>query len=247
MSPEAGRIDGVRLWKRFRTDPLPGMMGQAATRLQGGRTRWRWVLRDIDVHAEPGDSLGIVGVNGSGKSTLLKMLTGTMVPTAGDLTVGGPVGALIELEAGLHPELSGRENALAYGTLLGLSRRQARERLDAIIDFAGVDQAVDRQVKFFSTGMRLRLGFSIASHVDAPVMLVDEVLAVADAGFQADAIGRLDELRAAGTTMVVVSHDLSMVERLCERTIWLDDGIVADDGPTASVLDAYRAARDPAA
>jgi ABC-2 type transport system ATP-binding protein len=240
MSPEPGAIRADRLWKRFRTDPLPGLLGEVATRLQGGRTKWRWVLRDLDLHVQPGDTLGIVGVNGSGKSTLLKLLTGTMVPTAGDLAVGGPIGALIELEAGLHPELSGRENALAYGTLLGLSRKQARERLDDIIEFAGVGDAVDRQVKFFSTGMRLRLGFAIASHVDTPVMLVDEVLAVADAEFQAAALDRLDALRDRGTTLAMVSHELALIERLCTRTIWLADGVLVQDGPTDEVLAAYR-------
>ena len=249
MSPEPahvdGRVEAIRLWKRFRTDPHPGLLGQAA-RLRAGGTRWRWALRDITVQVEPGESVGIVGVNGSGKSTLLKMLTGTMVPTVGDLRVGGPVGALIELQAGLHPELSGRENALAYGTLLGLSRQQARDSLDEVLAFAGVDDAADRQVKFYSTGMRLRLGFSIAAHLRAPVMLVDEVLAVADAEFQAAATARLRSLQDEGTTLVVVSHDLSVITGLCGRTLWLDDGVVADDGTTADVLGAYRAARDPA-
>jgi ABC-2 type transport system ATP-binding protein len=240
-----GRIEAHRLWKRFRTDPLPGLLGQAA-RLRHGGTKWRWALRDISLMIQPGESVGIVGVNGSGKSTLLKMLTGTMVPTVGDLAVGGKVGALIELQAGLHPELSGRENALAYGTLLGLTRKQARDSLDDVLTFAGIEDAVDRQVKFYSTGMRLRLGFAIAAQLGAPVLLVDEVLAVADAEFQDTATRRLKDLRAEGTTLVVVSHDLSVIDGLCDRTVWLDDGVVADDGTTAGVLDAYRAARDPA-
>ncbi len=241
MSPDpVGRIDAERIWKRFRTDPNAGFFGRVG-RARAGGPRWRWALRDVSLQMEPGEAVGIVGVNGSGKSTLLKLLTGTMVPNAGRLDVAGKVGSLIELQAGLHPELSGRENALAYGALLGLSRRQARDGLDDVVEFAGVGDAAERQVKFYSTGMRLRLGFAIAAHLGAPVLLVDEVLAVADADFQHRSIARLRDLHAAGTTLVVVSHDLTVIDALCPRTVWLDDGVLAADGPTAEVLARYRA------
>lgn len=243
MSPEPpGTIDAFRLWKRFRTDPHAGAFGRLG-RARGGGPRWRWALRDVSLRVEPGEAVGIVGVNGSGKSTLLKILTGTMDPTAGRLMVAGRVGSLIELQAGLHPELSGRENALAYGTLLGLSRRQTRDGLDEVIAFAGVHDAVDRPTKFYSTGMRLRLGFSIAAHLTAPVLLVDEVLAVADADFQRAGLERLRALHAGGTTVVMVSHDLASIGTICDRAVWLDRGTLAADGPVDEVLTAYRAAR----
>ena len=244
MSPE-GSIRAERLWKRFRADPRrakgPGWRDLFVhSRSWSPRGQWRWALRDLSFGVEPGEAVGVVGPNGSGKSTLLKILTGTMDPTAGRLDVHGRVGALIELQAGLHPELSGRENAVAYGALLGLSRKQAKAGLEEVIEFAGVTDAVDRLVKFYSTGMKLRLGFSIASHLDAPVLLVDEVLAVADAGFQQRSLERLALLRDGGTTVVLVSHDLDAVEALCSRAVRLEGGTVADDGPAPTVLAAYR-------
>jgi ABC-type polysaccharide/polyol phosphate transport system ATPase subunit len=245
MSPDpAGTVDVHRLWKRFRSDPHEGLFGRLR-RLGDGGPRWRWALRDVSLRAEAGEAVGVVGVNGSGKSTLLKLLACTMDPTAGRRMVQGPVGSLIELQAGLHPELSGRENAVAYGTLLGLSRRQAREGLDEILDFAGVEDAADRQVKFYSTGMRLRLGFAIAAHLPTPLLLVDEVLAVADADFQRLGLERLQRLHAAGTTVVMVSHDLDSIGRVCDRVVWLDQGRLRADGPAREILDAYVAAHPP--
>ncbi len=242
MSREpAGSIALHRIWKRFRADPNEGLFGRLH-RIGDGGPRWRWALRDVDLRAEPGEAVGVVGVNGTGTSTLLKNLSCTMDPTAGRRSVNGPVGSLVELQAGLHPELSGRENAVAYATLLGLSRRQARSSLPAILDFAGVEDAADRQVKFYSTGMRLRLGFAIAAHLDTPLLLVDEVLAVADADFQRAGIDRLQRLHADGTTVVMVSHDLDSIRRVCDRALWLDEGCVVADGPVPEVVDAYSAA-----
>jgi ABC-type polysaccharide/polyol phosphate transport system ATPase subunit len=245
MSPD-GTIRIDRVWKRFRADPSRRPTRRFADALLGQRgdraDRWRWALRDVSLTVPPGGSLGIIGRNGSGKSTLLKLVNETMDPTAGSVEVAGRVGALIELQAGLHPELSGRENALAYGALLGLSRRRAAAGLDDVISFAGVADAIDRQVKFYSTGMRLRLGFAIATHLDAPVLLVDEVLAVADAEFQERGLARIDQLRRTGTTVIYVSHDLSSVAATCERVLWLDGGLARTEGPTDEVLAAYRQA-----
>jgi ABC-2 type transport system ATP-binding protein len=257
MSPEAveGSIAVHRAWKRFRSDSHANRGRRMADTLLGRRPRqsggereryegerWRWALRDVAFDVDPGESIGIVGRNGSGKSTLLKLVNGTMDPSAGLVTVHGRVGALIELQAGLHPELTGKENALAYGALLGLSRKRAAAGLDQVMEFAGIEDAADRQVKLYSTGMRLRLGFAIASHLEAPVLLVDEVLAVADAEFQRRGHERLAELKATGTTIVYVSHDLPSVERTCDRTVWLDGGLLRDDGPTSQVLAGYREA-----
>jgi ABC-type polysaccharide/polyol phosphate transport system ATPase subunit len=246
MSPDrsSGSIEVDRAWKRFRSDAHAHRGRRMADTLLGRRgdegDRWRWALRDVAFTVAPGESVGIVGRNGSGKSTLLKLVNGTMDPTAGRVSVQGQVGALIELQAGLHPELTGRENALAYGALLGLSRKRAAAGLDQVMAFAGIEDAVDRQVKLYSTGMRLRLGFAIASHLEAPVLLVDEVLAVADAEFQRKGHERLAQLKASGTTIVYVSHDLPSVERTCDRAVWLDGGLLRADGPTHGVLAGYR-------
>jgi ABC-2 type transport system ATP-binding protein len=246
MSPEPGTIAVDRLWKRFRADAAMTTGAWLRNTVRPRRDapdRWRWALRDISLQVAAGEAIGIVGVNGSGKSTLLKILTGTMDPTFGRVTVTGRIGALIELQAGLHPELTGRENALAYGALMGLSRRRAASILTQVIDVAGVADAADRQVKFYSTGMRLRLGFAIAAHLEAPVLLIDEVLAVADAEFQRACLVRVRALHQAGTTVAVVSHDLDVISATCDRVVWIDRGWLVADGPTTETLAAYRAAR----
>lgn len=201
---------------------------------------YRWALRDIDFAVEPGSSLGLVGANGSGKSTLLKILAGVMYPYAGSVEVRGRVGALIEVRAGIHPELTGRENAYLYGSLLGLSRRDVAARFDTIVDFSGLSEAIDRQVKFYSTGMQMRLGFAVAAFLEPDVLLVDEVLAVGDASFQQRCLERMRQVLADGTTLVLVSHDLASVEAMCTRGLWLADGVLRADGPVREALSAYR-------
>jgi len=194
----------------------------------------------VDFALAPGTSVGLVGGNGSGKSTLLKILTKVMYPYAGSVDVVGRVGALIEVRAGIHPELTGRENAFLYGSLLGLSRRDVTARFDAIVDFAGLPDAIDRQVKFYSTGMQMRLGFAVAAFLEPDVLLVDEVLAVGDATFQQRCLERMREVLAQGTTLVLVSHDLASVEAMCARGLWLSDGVLVSEGPVRDVLSAYR-------
>jgi len=194
----------------------------------------------VDFRLEPGAAVGLVGGNGSGKSTLLKILTRVMYPHAGSVAVRGRIGALIEIRAGIHPELTGRENAFLYGSLLGLSRRDVAARFDAIVEFAGLNDAMDRQVKFYSSGMHMRLGFSVAAFLQPDVLLVDEVLAVGDATFQQRCLERMREVLAEGTTLVFVSHDLASVEAMCRRGLWLADGVLRADGPVRQVLAAYR-------
>ncbi len=237
MSPEPA-IEVRHLWKRFRA----GQRGPLLTgrRAGPGGPGWRWALRDVSFTAGAGEAIGIVGPNGSGKSTLLKILARVMCPHAGSAAVTGTVGAMIEVQAGLHQELTGRENILLYGALLGWARRDAIRRLDEIVGFAGLDGAVDRQVKHYSTGMRMRLGFSLVALLRPDVLLVDEILAVGDGAFQERCLARLREAAAAGTTLVVVSHDLAALARTCGRVIWLDDGAVASDGNAAAVLRRYR-------
>jgi ABC-type polysaccharide/polyol phosphate transport system ATPase subunit len=240
-----GTVRAEQVWKRFRTDKaLPEFREQLKVlgkRIKGQQRDFRWVLRDVNLHVEPGHTQAIVGVNGSGKSTLLKIICKTTFPSAGQLAVEGRIGALLEVRSGIHPDLSGRQNVYLFGNILGLSRRQISQRFDDIIDFAEISAAVDRQVKFYSTGMAIRLGFAIAVYLDPEVLLVDEVLAVGDAHFQQKCLQRMSEVVANGTTLLFVSHDLPTVEAVCERALWLDDSYVQAEGPTREVLALYRA------
>ena len=245
MSPD-GTVVASHLWKRFKSDRSRALLRDELQRLRarvsGATGAWRWVLRDINFAIEPGEAVGLVGVNGSGKSTLLKILTQVMYPYAGSVEVRGRVGALIEVRAGIHPDLTGRENAYLFGSLLGLSRRDVVRRFDDIVQFAELEDAIDRQVKFYSSGMQMRLGFAVAAFLEPDVLLVDEVLAVGDATFQQKCLDRMRHVIAEGTTLVLVSHDLQSVEAACTRGIWLRDGEVAVDGPIKETLSAYRGA-----
>ncbi|HYI44357.1 MAG TPA: ATP-binding cassette domain-containing protein [Actinomycetota bacterium] len=194
----------------------------------------------MNVNIEPGHSLGVIGPNGSGKSTLFKILAGVMYPYAGRAETVGRVGALIEISAGIHPELTGRENIFLYGSLLGLPRREVATRFDHIVDFAELGDAIDRQAKFFSSGMRMRLGFAVAAFLEPNVLLVDEALAVGDAAFQQKCLERMREVLAQGTTLLYVSHDLTSVEATCARGMWLDHGTVVEEGDVREVVAAYR-------
>jgi ABC-type polysaccharide/polyol phosphate transport system ATPase subunit len=242
----SGTVEATELWKQFRTDTRPSYLqdqiGRAKDFLRGSsRPSWRWALRDIDLRLEPGDSLGLVGRNGSGKSTLLKILTRVMYPTAGRVAVAGRVGAMIEVRAGIQPLLTGRENIYLTGSLMGLPRREVKRRFDAIVEFAELEDAVDRQVKFYSTGMQMRLGFGVAAFLEPDVLLVDEVLAVGDASFQQRCLERLRYVLQQGTTLVYVSHDLASVEATCDRAVWLHNGVVQSTGDVREVLGDYRA------
>jgi ABC-type polysaccharide/polyol phosphate transport system ATPase subunit len=238
-----GSIRVERTWKRFRADrrrpELAEQLSLLLRRVTNGNP-WRWVLRDIDFEVEPGEALGVVGTNGAGKSTLLKILTQVMYPTSGRVELNGKVGALIELRGGMHPDLTGRENALLYGSLMGMGRQEVVKRFDDIVDFAQLAGAIDRQVKFFSSGMQMRLGFAIAAFMNPDVLLVDEVLAVGDSWFQQRCLDRMREVLQQGTTLVLVSHDLASVEAMCTRGLWLQDGLLTDDGPIRDVLANYR-------
>jgi ABC-2 type transport system ATP-binding protein len=247
-----GSIGAQRIWKRFRSDRrralLAEELGRFKARFRGGQDQyWRWALRDVTLTVEPGEAVALVGANGSGKSTLLKILTGVMFPHAGRLDVIGRVGALIEVSAGIHPELTGRENAYLYGSLLGHPRKKVMARMDEIVNFAELDTAIDRQVKFYSSGMKMRLGFAVAALLEPDILLVDEVLAVGDATFQQKCLDRMRAVMADGTTLVFVSHDLAAVEATCTRGLWLRDGIVAAEGPINGVLSAYRQSVEEAA
>ncbi|HZU05701.1 MAG TPA: ABC transporter ATP-binding protein [Chloroflexota bacterium] len=212
--------------------------------LQAFRRRgWReefWALRDVSFAVAPGEALGVIGTNGSGKSTLLKLATRLLRPTRGRVEVHGRVAALLELGAGFHPELSGRDNIYLHAAVLGIPRRRVEERFADIVAFAGLERFVDTPLKHYSAGMQARLGFAVAVHVDPEVLLLDEVLAVGDLQFQARCLERIRALHAEGRTVLLVSHDLQAVTELCTQALWLHEGRVRAIGPPAEVVAAYR-------
>ena len=199
-----------------------------------------WALRDINFEVQRSEALGIIGPNGAGKSTLLKLMAGITAPTTGEIRIKGRLSALIEIGSGFHPELTGRENVFLSGAILGMKRREIAAKFDRIVDFAGVAPFIDVPVKWYSSGMYVRLGFSIAAHLDPDVLLIDEVLAVGDAAFQEQCLARIHELRREGTTAVFISHDLSAVEQLCDRVLLMDHGRVVRSGMAADVVRDYR-------
>jgi lipopolysaccharide transport system ATP-binding protein len=199
-----------------------------------------WALSDVSFNVKRGEALGIIGHNGAGKSTILKLLSGITTPTTGQITINGRLAALIEVGSGFHPELTGRENIFLNGSILGMRRREIAEKLDSIIDFAGVRDFIDVPVKRYSSGMYVRLGFSIAAHLDPDILLLDEVLAVGDAGFQQKCLQRIRELERAGKTIVFISHDLTSVEALCDRALLVQQGRIIANGPPREVIAKYR-------
>jgi ABC-type polysaccharide/polyol phosphate transport system ATPase subunit len=196
-------------------------------------------LRNVNFEVAHGDAFGIVGTNGSGKSTVLQILAGTILPTAGSLTVQGRVLPLLAVGAGFHPELTGRENVTLFGSSLGVPRAAIKHRIGAVAEFAEIEDHMDTPIKRFSTGMVSRLSFAIAMQFPADIYVFDEVLAVVDGDFQARCIAEIAGLHAAGRTVIFVSHSLEQVAEVCERVMWLDQGLVKDVGPTERVLDAY--------
>jgi len=198
-----------------------------------------YAVRNVSFEAGGGDALGIIGHNGAGKTTVLKLLSNITLPTFGEIRIAGRLSALIELGSGFHPELTGRENVYLNGSILGMKRREIRAKMDSITDFAGVRRFMDTPVKWYSSGMWVRLGFSIAAHLDADVLLLDEVLAVGDAAFQEQCLTRVAELKRNGRTIVFISHDLGAVERLCDRVILLEQGRIVAEGIPRDIIDRY--------
>jgi ABC-type polysaccharide/polyol phosphate transport system ATPase subunit len=196
----------------------------------------------VSFHVKRGEALGIIGHNGAGKSTILKLLTRITAPTSGEIRICGRLSALLEVGSGFHPDLTGRENAYLSGVTFGMTRREVTEKLASIIEFSGVGDFIDVPVKRYSSGMYLRLGFSLAAHLNPDILLLDEVLAVGDVAFQAKCLSRVQELRKEGRTIIFVSHDLAAVERLCDRTLVLNRGeIVYDGDPREATLEYQRA------
>jgi ABC-type polysaccharide/polyol phosphate transport system ATPase subunit len=219
---------------------------EAALRLSGrvfgrgaGDDNHFWALRNVTFEVERGEAIGLIGANGAGKSTTLKILSRITVPTRGTFSVFGTLGALIEIGAGFHPDLSGRENVYLNGAIMGMSRDEIDRKLSDILAFAEIDQFVDTPIKFYSSGMTVRLGFSVAAHINPSILLVDEVLAVGDAAFQAKCLNKLAELRERDTTVVLVSHNMANIVKYCDRVIWIDHGSVREQGDPDTVVEQY--------
>jgi ABC-type polysaccharide/polyol phosphate transport system ATPase subunit len=222
-------------------------MANALRRVARMRSRPRrdevWALRDVDLTVPEGEALGVIGRNGAGKSTLLKILSRITEPTAGVSRTRGRVTSLLEVGTGFHPELTGRENVYLNGAILGMKKREIDRRFDEIVSFSGVERFIDTPVKRYSSGMYLRLAFSVAAHLEPDIMVVDEVLAVGDAAFQAKCLGRMETAEREGRTVVFVSHNLEAITKLCPRAVWLEGGSIQQDGPTSEVIDAYLTAQ----
>lgn len=233
-------VEAVNVSKRFRLIRERNA-SLKATILRGRRVVSEdfWALRDVSFEVYQGETFGLIGENGSGKSTMLKCLTKILRPTEGTVAVNGKVSALLELGAGFHPELSGRENVYLNGAILGLSQKELRRRFDGIVEFAGVGAFIDEPVKNYSSGMYVRLGFSVAINVDPDVLLVDEVLAVGDESFQRKCNEKFTELRNEGKTIVLVTHGMDTVQNMCHRAAWFSHGRLMMVGPPREVIEAY--------
>jgi ABC-type polysaccharide/polyol phosphate transport system ATPase subunit len=231
-------VDGVS--KRFR---LYKERNQSlkATLMRGGRATYDefWALRDVSFEIDEGSTFALIGENGSGKSTLLKCIARILSPEKGDIRTRGSVAALLELGSGFHPELSGRENVFLNGSILGMTKRELEGKFDEIVDFAGIEAFIDQPVKNYSSGMYMRLGFSVAINVDPDILLVDEVLAVGDAVFQDKCMEKFVDFREAGKTVVIVSHAMGSMRTLCDQAAWLDRGRLIEIGRADAIVDRY--------
>jgi lipopolysaccharide transport system ATP-binding protein len=239
--PNEADVELLDVSKRYWLRGAPPDAGQPSLwqRVRSGRRDF-WALRDVTFEVRRNETLGIIGHNGAGKSTLLKLLSAITAPTRGEIRIRGRLAALIELGSGFHPELTGRENLFLSGSLLGMRRREIAAKLDRIVDFAGIGQFLDVPVKWYSSGMYVRLGFAIAAHLDPDILLVDEVLTVGDAEFQVRCYARIRELQASGLTIIFISHDLAAVERLCSRVVLLDHGSAIKVGDPPAVIGTYQ-------
>lgn len=231
------------VWKKFRLRQqramsLSKVFHQLKERKKTGSGEF-WALKGVSFRLDEGDSLGVIGVNGSGKSTLLKLLTGTMRPTRGNISVSGRRSALVELGAGFHPDFSGRENVYLNGMILGLDKQEIQRKFDQIVAFAELESFIDTPVKYYSSGMYARLGFSVATAVEPEILIIDEILAVGDLAFQQKCMERIKEMQREGVITVFVSHGLNDIRRICRQVLWIHEGVPMKMGPTEEVVEAY--------
>lgn len=243
-------IEVSNVWKKFKRgelhdslrDLIPAIakrvMGRGPKRNELGQGDF-WALKDVSFGVQRGEVLGIIGSNGAGKSTILKLLSRILRPNKGQIEVNGRLGALIEVGAGFHPDLTGRENIYLNGTILGMRKDEIEKRFDEIVEFSGLEEFIDTPVKRYSSGMYTRLGFSVAAHVEPDILLVDEVLSVGDIGFQKKCLSKMQDVAGYGRTVVFVSHNMGAVKSLCDRCLLLRDGTVQAEGPPAAIVDLY--------
>jgi lipopolysaccharide transport system ATP-binding protein len=238
------QIGAARTQYRTLRDRISATAANVASRV-AGRARPAdpstvWALRDVSFDVAAGEVIGIVGGNGAGKSTLLKILSRITEPTTGDATLYGRVGSLLEVGTGFHAELTGRENIFLNGAILGMSRAEVARKFDAIVDFSGVGKFIDTAVRFYSSGMYVRLAFAVAAHMEPEILVIDEVLAVGDAQFQKRCLGKMNDVARDGRTVLFVSHNLEIVQRLCTRGLLMQQGTLVADGPASEIVRRYR-------
>jgi len=235
-------LSGVSVQYRIPTEQIGTLKEHAIRMLQGRRVEYRsfWALNGLDLEVNQGETLGIIGRNGAGKSTLLKVIARVLRPTKGRVRVRGAIAPLIELGAGFHPELTGRENVFLNGALLGFSQEQMKERYHRIVEFAELGPFIDAALRSYSSGMVMRLGFAIATEVNPDILIIDEVLSVGDESFQAKCLARMAEFRARAATILFVSHALEKVKSTCGRVAWIEAGQLKALGPPEEVIEAYR-------
>jgi lipopolysaccharide transport system ATP-binding protein len=243
-------IEAHELSKRYRIGQMQAAYGTLRDSMVRMTRRWTgreapearqeiWALRDVSFRVREGEVLGVIGRNGAGKSTLLKILTRITAPTTGRAVIRGRVGSLLEVGTGFNPELTGRENVFLNGSILGMKHREIQRKLGDIVEFSGIDKFIDTPVKRYSSGMYVRLAFSVAAHLEPEILLVDEVLAVGDAEFQQRCLGRMEDFSGTGRTVLFVSHNMHTINQLCNRTIWLDEGTIVEDGDPSQVVAHY--------
>lgn len=230
---------GRSRYRSLREDISYGFKKIFSPKREDDTTDFIWALKDVSFEVKQGEALGIIGPNGAGKTTILKLLSRVTLPTKGEILVRGKTAALIEIGAGLHPELTGRENIYQYGSIMGIRRKEINRRFDSIVNFSGLEQFIDTPVKRYSAGMYVRLAFSVIAHIDFDILLIDEVLAVGDISFQKKCLDRIKSVRKAGKTIIFVSHNMTAVQGLCERVIFLNKGKIVQDGKPEQAIRAY--------
>ncbi len=221
------------------SDKISNIFTKTSDKRKITHPQYKWALKDINLTVNQGDIVGIIGKNGSGKSTLLKVLSRITTPTEGYAEIKGRVGALLEVGTGFHPELTGRENVFMNGMILGMSKKDVQRQFDSIVDFSGVEEFIDTPVKRYSSGMKIRLGFAVAAHLEPEILIIDEVLAVGDAEFQKKCIGKMKDVSTEGRTVLFVSHQMEMIENICKRAVLLENGQIKKQGKTSDIIERY--------
>ncbi|MCB0429410.1 MAG: ABC transporter ATP-binding protein [Flavobacteriales bacterium] len=229
-----------RLWARIRGKEDPILkVGEVNARNEAGASNYVWALRNVNFELEQGEVMGVIGKNGAGKSTLLKILSQVTKPTTGRIGVKGRIASMLEVGTGFHPELTGRENVFLNGAILGMTKKEIRGKLDEIISFSGVERYIDTPAKRYSSGMKVRLGFAVAAHLEPEILIVDEVLAVGDVEFQRRCVEKMQEVARQGKTILFVSHNMASIKSLCTRCIHMENGMVKFDGDVEDAIDLY--------